>query len=364
MPYYRAATQSWPNFTPKTTTWEQKRTIITWFANYMETGNTERTSNFVFKPLLIDTLPEWSRKIVEDYIVLRKKERREPSTIMMTRSSCVRFFRFIDTKGINNPAGITPMVVKEFHDTDPHTTPQGRNAYGAKIRGLLRYMAGENLVPQNLYLAISTQCAPKRDIVTVMNEDMIAAVYNYRKNAENPRELRDTAMVMLGLRMGIRSSDIVSLKIGDFDWKNRKVSFVQTKTNKFIELTIPTDVGNTVYKYITQGRPKSGAAGVDFIFIRHNAPYSNINKRNCGHALTSILAASGLNLPPGAGFHITRRTFATQLLKARTKVDSIADALGHASRQAVDDYLLHDEEGMRLCPLSFEIGGELNEIYV
>ena len=364
MPYSREATHIWLEHIPKTANWEQKRMIITWFANFMETGHTEKRLNFAFKPPLIETLPKWSRKIVEDYLTLRKKEGCEASTIAMARSSCVRFFRFIDSQGINNPTGITPIIVKEFHNTDPHTTPQGRNAYGARVRRLLKYMAEENLVPPNLYLAISAQCAPKREIVTIMSEDMIAAVYNYRKNAATSQELRNAAMVMLGLRMGLRSSDVVNLKIDNFDWKSRKVSFVQVKTKKFIELSIPTDVGNTVYKYITQGRPQSGLSGAGFIFIRHNSPYSNLNRRNCINALARILSASGLKLPPGAGFHITRRTFATRLLNARAKVDSIADALGHASRQSVDDYLLHDEEGMMLCPLSFGIGGALDEIYV
>jgi len=357
LPFSAEATQKWLNHIPKTTSWELKRQIITWFANYMETGSTERASSFSWKPLLIDTLPKWSRKITDDYLELRKKEGWESSTLMMIRSSCVRFFRFIDSKGISDPSGITPSVAKEFHDTDPHATPQAGNAYGARVRKLLNFMAEENLVPQNLYLAISTQCAPSREIVTVMSEDMIAAVYRCRKNAVNSMELRDAAMVMIGLGMGIRASDVVSLKVGNFDWKNRKVSFVQKKTNKAITLPISTDVGNSVYKYIAQGRPRSSAAGNGFVFIRHNSPYTSLNKSSCGRALTRILSANGLKLPHGQGFHITRRTFATRLLKARTKVDSIVDSLGHASWQSIDDYLAHDADGMRLCPLPFAIGG-------
>ena len=357
--YSTEATRVWLAHIPKNKSWELKSQIITWFADYMETGSMERTSKYVRKTLLIDTLPEWSRKITEDYLMLRKREGWEHSTITMCRSSCVRFFRFIDSKGVNTPDGITPALVKEFHDTDPHSTPEAANAYGVRIRRLLKYMAEEKLVPQNLFLSISTQCAPGCEIVTVMSEEMIAAVYRYREHASSPLELRNTAIVMLGMRMGIRSSDIVRLKNTDFDLKNRKVTFVQKKTNKVITLPIPTDVGNSVYKYITQGRPHSGMLGVDFIFVRHNAPYSNLNSsNNCNKALTQILSTNGLKLPPGQGFHITRRTFATRLLIARTKTDSIVDSLGHTSRQSIDDYLAHDEEGMRLCPMPFAVGGE------
>ena len=355
--YSSRAVQLWLDHIPRTTSWELKRQIITWFVQYMETGSTEKASNFVWKPLLIDTLPEWSRKITDNYIALRKKEGWESSTLMMIRSSCVRFFRFIGSKGIDAPEAITPSLIKEFHNTDPHATSEAGNAYGARVRRLLKYMAEENLVPQNLYLAISTQCATRCEIVNIMSEDMIEAVYHYRKSAADPYELRHTAIVMLGMRMGIRGSDIVNLKTGDFDWKNRKVSFVQKKTSKAITLSVPVDAGNSVYKYIMEGRPKSGASGVGFVFIRHTAPYSGLSPAICRRSLLSILAANGLELPHGQGFHITRRTFATRLLKARTKVDSIVDALGHASRATVDDYLAHDAGGMLLCPLSFVIGG-------
>lgn len=359
MPYSRVATQIWLDLIPKTTTWGQKRTIITRFADYMETGEIYRSTNYVWRQLLIDSLPGWSQNIINDYIDMRQKEDRAPSTLMMIRSSCVRFFLFLDSKGVGSPAAITPTLVKEFHDTDIHATPRAKNAYGVRIRRLLQYMAGENLVPKNLHLAISTQCAESRGIVGIMDDSMVSAVYDYRAKATSPLELRDVAMVIMGFRMGIRASDIVNLKISDFDLKKNKVSFVQQKTNKAITLTIPTDVGNSIYNYIMQGRPVSGTDGDGYIFVRHNSPYSSLDRCVCRSALARILSESGFSLPRGQGFHITRRTFATRLLRARVKVDSLVDALGHSSRNTIDDYLAHDEEGMLLCPLpfAFAIGG-------
>jgi len=357
--YSREATQIWLDIIPKTTTWKHKRTIITWFADYMETGIVDRSANYVWKPLLINGLPEWSQKIIDNYMATRQKEDCAPSTLMMIRSSCVRFFLFLDSSGIRDVGAITPVLVKEFHDTDMHTTPQAKNAYGVRVRRLLQYMAEENLVSPHLHLAISTQCADVRRIVSVMDDDMVSAVYDYRAKATGPLELRNTAIVMMGLRMGIRASDIVSLKISDFDFTQGKVSFIQRKTNKAITLTIPTDVGNSIYKYVMHGRPVSCVQGDGYIFIRHRSPYSRLEKSTCRIALVRILAESGFSLLCGQGFHITRKTFATRLLRARVRIDSLVDALGHSSRNSVDDYLSHDEEGMLLCPLpfAFTMGG-------
>jgi site-specific recombinase XerD len=246
--YSAAAVNLWINHIHKTTSWELLRQIITRFRDFAETGTVERNSNFVWKPLFIDNLPNWSRRLTDDDLELRTKEGWESSTLMRCRSSCVRFFMFLAAKGVETPGGITPTLVNEFHTVDFHAMAEGRNAYAVRVRKLLEYMADENLVPPNLYLAISAKCAPKRKIITVMSDEMIDAVYHYRETASTPGELRDAAIVMLGLRLGLRSSDIVNLKAKDFDMKKRELSIIQQKTRKAIILSIPVDVGNSVFK--------------------------------------------------------------------------------------------------------------------
>ncbi len=55
---------------------------------------------------------------------------------------------------------------------------------------------------------------------------------------------------------------------------------------------------------------------------------------------------------PGAGFHTTRRTFATQKLRQKVAPANIAELLGHRNEDSLDYYLSYDEENMRKCPLS------------
>jgi site-specific recombinase XerD len=256
--------------------------------------------------------------------------------------------------------GITPELVKEFHSADKHSTPEAKNLYGIKIRQMLSYMAEEKLVPQNIHLAISTQCAPRRSIVSIMSAEMVSAVYEYRKNASTPFELRNVAIVMLGLRMGIRASDIVNLKISDFNWQmqNWTLSFIQKKTGKAITLPVPTDAGNSVYRYVMEGRPLSSPKGDGYVFVRHLAPFAGMKTATpCRYALKNILSAYGLEMTKGQGFHITRKTFATQLLVSKNSIDDISNALGHALQTTAEVYLERDEDGMRLCPLPFESVG-------
>ena len=220
-------------------------------------------------------------------------------------------------------------------------------------------MADQELVPATLEYAVPTNYAPHRNIVDVLSDDMVDRIYEYRKNATESLELRDIAIVMLGLRMGIRGVDILNLKLDNFNWKEKTVSFIQQKTQTAITLPVPTDVGNTIYKYITKGRPKSAAEGNGYIFIHHLAPYVPLKVTTaCRGALKRVLNSYGYKLEKGQGFHMTRKTFATNLLRSRNRIDDISNVLGHARQATAEVYLERDEDGMRQCPLDF--GGALS----
>ena len=317
-------------------------------------------SNIIAEPKRAsDHLPSWSKSILDGFIESRRRDGMTDKTLTMCRAAGCRFFKYLEDNGIDNPVSITPDVVKAFHNHDVHSTPESKNAYGTKLRQLLRYMADQDLISPTLAFAVSASCAPHRSIVDVLSDDMVEKIYEYREKASTPMELRDTAMVMLGLRMGIRGADILKLQVNDFDWKNKTVSFIQQKTRKAITLPVPTDVGNSVYKYIMNGRPESAVTGNGYIFIRHQAPYFPLKVTTaCRGALKRILAEYGFELSAGQGFHMTRKTFATRMLRADNKLDDISNALGHARQETAEVYLERDEDKMRLCPLEF--GGVLS----
>lgn len=326
------------------------------FCNMLK--GTPFTSKTVEKPSKAEFLPMWSQDILNDFLISRKKDGVENKTLQMCKSLGLRFFRYLENKKIFSAADITPALVVSFQEQDYHSTSESKNAYGIKLRQLLRFMADNKLIPVNVALAVTTCYAPHRNIVDVLSNEMIEAIYDHRQKAATPLELRDSAIIMLGLRMGIRGADIINLKLDNFDWNNKTVSFIQTKTKTAITLPVPTEVANSLYKYIVQGRPKSADVGNGYIFIRHQAPYVPFTVTTvCKNTLNRVLARYGLHLKKGQGFHMTRKTFATNMMRARNKLDDISNALGHARQETAEVYLERDEAGMRMCPLPF--GGVL-----
>lgn len=301
-----------------------------------------------------DILPEWCHPILSGFMECRRRDGVTEKTVSMCRAAGKNFFLYLDKKQITSCKQITPEIVVAYHNQDTHSTTESKNAYSIKLRQLLRYMAEQELVPNTLEYAVPTSFAPHRNIAEVLSDDVVEKIFDYRSKAVTPLELRDIAMVMIGLRMGIRGADILHLKINDFNWTEKTLTFVQSKTKKAITLPVPTDVGNSVYRYITIGRPKAAKESDGYIFVRHVAPYIPITASSvCKHALKRVLAAYDYDLPKGQGFHMTRKTFATNMLRANNKLDDISNALGHARQETAEVYLERDEKGMRLCPLNF-----------
>lgn len=152
-------------------------------------------------------------------------------------------------------------------------------------------------------------------------------------------------MIRLGLYMGIRGADIVSIAIDDIDWENVSIKVVQKKTDYEIDLPMPTPVANALYKYIMYERPKTDTRN---IFVRKNAPFSPIGRGACRAALKDALPTRDI---PGSGFHVTRKTFATNLLRSDIPPQQVAEALGQQTLDTVHKYLSLDEERMCLCGL-------------
>jgi site-specific recombinase XerD len=203
------------------------------------------------------------------------------------------------------------------------------------------------LVPENLRFALPCKIAKKVAIITTLNDNEVSLLYSAKDRAESPLELRDAAIAMIILRMGFRAGDITSLKFYDISLKNRTISISQNKTRKPLVLPMPIMVGNCIYRYLTQGRPKSES---DFVFLSSKAPYSKLKSSACADAIKRMLYAD-VKVKQGHGSRIVRKTFASRMLKTGNSADSIANMLGHDGIHTVMKYLSTDDERMCLCAI-------------
>ena len=307
------------------------------------------------KPRAFDLIPEWCKEAAEKYVDSKIKEGWAQSTLDMIRSSISRFCNYLDSVGISSFMELTVSHIKQFNANDKHKTPYGKNAYNTRIRKFLMYL-GENGYISNPMLFVSLACtsAPREAIIVVLDEEEMAELKEQVESADSRLSLRKKAMLLLGLKMGLRASDVVNLSIDDISWDKASIRFIQQKTVVEIEIPMPTEVGNALYRYITEERHKKSEKK---IFLSERAPHKPIKRASCNRALKSALPDRNVE---GSGFHVMRKTYATRLLQNGVGVQVVAEALGQRGTTAVHRYLSLDTDRMRMCPLSLiecRIGG-------
>ena len=309
-----------------------------------------QTKNFSSKYDEACPLPGWCENDFNKYSLRKNREGYAPDYIRNLVAVCERFIRFIDSRGISSWKEITPIIIKDFHADLKDVLPITRNTIMRCLRRFIEFLCVEGLVQETLILAIPHDRAPKVRIARVLNSQEIQRIYDYRANSKTPMELRHIAVAMLGLKLGIRGVDIVRLQLTDINWPKCTISFVQHKTNKRVDdLPMPIEVRNSLWKYIHEGRPKQSTCCN--IFVKHQAPYNSISTSGaCGYAAKTLYKDSP---SLGSRFHVTRKTFATGMLRAGNNPHTISCFMGGVP-ESLKPYLGGDEENMRLCPLEID----------
>lgn len=186
-------------------------------------------------------------------------------------------------------------------------------------------------------------------------------------NALESNTKRNTAILLLARELGLRSCDICNLKFSQIDWKNDKIRLNQQKTGEPIVLPLLPQIGNAIFEYIRDERPKRND-NYPYIFLRTQAPFTKISRLY--EISNQFIKKNDIQQKNGTqrGMHLYRRTLANRLLLDELPHQVITDALGHTSKEADKPYISMEEAMLRACALDLGeigikswIGGDLNE---
>jgi len=272
------------------------------------------------------------------------------STVYFSMRVASDFLIYLEISGKLEINRITPRDVTGYFTQDSFSgrKPDGVKAYAYKLKSFLMFLEDTGVVTEKkLSLAVPKVFARQEAIVTVLSEKAEKTLKNFKP--ETDTATRDHAMILLALRLGVRRSDIVKMKLSDIDWKNDNITFIQQKTGVLITLPMLPDVGNALMNYILNFRPK---VSDDTIFLRHYSPYQKLSP---ARKITKKFL-SGLEREdcPERGFHILRRTCATTMMKNNIPRSIISASIGQIDPNSVDVYLSADEEKMRECAISLQ----------
>ena len=158
---------------------------------------------------------------------------------------------------------------------------------------------------------------------------------------------RDYMILYLMAHLGLRPSEVVSLRLDSIDWQTATLRVEQRKTRSQLVLPLSETVSHVLRKYLCEGRRGNE---LPHLFLRACCPQGPISASEVGTIFTSRVKRSGLPINTTAPYCL-RHSFAMRLLERGVKIKTIGDLLGHRSLRSTCVYLRLDVEALRCVGL-------------
>jgi len=158
-----------------------------------------------------------------------------------------------------------------------------------------------------------------------------------------PNGRRDRTMLLLLARMGLRAGDIVTLRLGDIDWKEATVR-VSGKGRRETQLPLTQEVGDAVVDYL-RVRPHTET---DVLFVCTGAPFRALGSQTPVSAMVArAMRRAGVVCPSRGAAHVLRHSVATAMLRHGASLQEIATVLRHRSLETTEIYAKVDVTALK-----------------
>lgn len=290
--------------------------------------------------------------MINIYCKVEKKRGKKDDTIYTESHNATTFLLSLHHKGMDSFNKITERAVLEFFFQD------------GKLRRSCSYKKNISAVfktcipffPENTcskVLSYLPALREKRKNIQYLTRDEVSRIKTILSDSKSSISLRDKAIGLLALYTGLRSCDIASLSLSDIDWMNDIVHIKQQKTEVPLVLPLRVTIGNAIYDYIIQERPKVSCKEV---FVTQARPFTKLQGSSMYNVAKKIMEAANIRIRSGdrQGFHIFRHHMAISLLENGISQPVISRTMGHTSPASLGTYLNADFSHLKECALSMD----------
>jgi len=217
---------------------------------------------------------------------------------------------------------------------------QGRSSESVRLlatslRSFLRFLHTQGEICHDLSAAIPTvrrwtqPGVPRK--LTVEEVDRILRAPD-RATATGRR---DVAILLLLARLGLRSSEVLSLELGDLHWRTGEV-LIRGKGRRRELLPLPREVGAAIVRYLRLDR---GSRPMQRVFLRANAPRVPLSEpASIGHIVRRAMVQAGVERPKQIAAHLFRHTLASRMLQQGVTLRGISEVLRHRAPGTTEVY--------------------------
>jgi integrase/recombinase XerD len=269
---------------------------------------------------------------------LREERGVAPATVETYVLDVRRFLAQRGQRGISelSAAEVSKAVLAEAAVWSPASVRR----YGCALRSFLRYCHVAGLIETDLSAAVLPVSGRRRSLLPQGISEAQAKALLRCCDRRCAAGLRDYAVIVLMLRLGLRCGEVAVLRLDDIDWRAGLVT-VHGKRGRVDQLPLPVDVGEAIAGYLQRGRPRTAAREV---FMGVIGPRVGLGSRGVSTIVRRACIRAGM-VPFGA--HRLRHTAACEMLRAGGSLAEIGQVLRHRSAGATAAYARVDVERLR-----------------
>jgi integrase/recombinase XerD len=282
---------------------------------------------------------------LEEYVIWMRDERGfTPSTLEQWTRVVGRFLRWCDET--HRQLGDLQAV-----DIDAYFVSQATGRWSrvsvattaSALRVFLRYAGKRELCANNLagsidrprlYREESLPYAPNWSDVQRMLADA---------DTDKPRDIRDRAILLLLSVYGMRSGEVVALRLDQIDWAGRTLRLFRLKRRQPQIYPLVSSVAEALARYIDTVRPPSSCPEV---FLCMQAPRRSLKAGSIYDVANRRFVALGIEAAHRGG-HALRHACASRLLAEGLSIKEIGDHLGHRSAATTSIYAKVNMKALR-----------------
>ncbi|RJQ73039.1 site-specific tyrosine recombinase XerD [Pseudonocardiaceae bacterium YIM PH 21723] len=253
-----------------------------------------------------------------------------------------RYLGYLDSAGTGDLAEVTELQVSGFvaalregdEDNPPLAATSAARALVA-VRGLHRFAHREGMIPRDVAREVHPPSTPRR-LPKALPVDQVLRLLD-SADVDDPRGLRDRALLEVLYSTGARISEAIGLDIDDIDSGERTV-LLDGKGGKQRLVPIGRPALAALDAYLVRARPTFAVRGKGTPAVFLNSRGGRLSRQSAWGTLKAAAERAGITAEVSP--HTLRHSFATHLMEGGADVRVVQELLGHASVTTTQVYTL------------------------
>ncbi len=271
---------------------------------------------------------------IEDFLIyLKQIKKLSDNTVLSYKRDLRQFLAYLEQKqGIRSFQEVTEAQLKAYFyglERKKRSSTVSRNM--SAVRALYHYLLKRHLVTEDITQQLQS---PKqyREMPEILTVEEAAALVE-QPSGENPRQLRDRAILELLYATGIRVSELIALTVSDV---NLQLGFLHCRGSRK-ERVIP--FGNcareALLRYLENGRePLRTDAENQILFLNYSG--GSMSRQGVWKLIRRYGEQAGITKEVTP--HSLRHAFAAHMIENGADLRSVQEMMGHADITAIQIY--------------------------